>query len=461
MLSSHRHGVRRLPVCSIIYSPSAFPLIAHFNLSWQYRAQVMTSRRLVETASSEQDTDEYRAAEKMKESSPVSSAVRKNTGPSSKKRKRGGKQKGDWRQEQEKYYQRLLHTAQKDLRKQAKIVRTFECQKMVRKIKEKKADSSDSKNIPPLEATYEQIKQFDLDIAVQESLRRLGILHLDPKVDPKRQAEMDSNSQDDDDIDEQKNDPTSENENNEHSLEGTASVSEDADYSGDKNKTIGPGEQQALLERILKHKKLQTALENWNEQVTEYRRWSLKQEEKALGIPDFDNSAGTGGKKKRKKRGNSQQDASTSSTYQPNPDKSLFVCLGGGGEDDNGHQNDFDEEMPHYGPGSFAEKKKNRPGQRARKAKAVAIEAKQAGRTHRAADSLNWRPKKQQQPSEDDDNNNLHSTAKHSQGKAAPRIQADTHKPDANTEELHPSWAAKKESKKEGIVQFQGTKITF
>ena len=36
--------------------------------------------------------------------------------------------------ERQSYYDRLVHQCQKDLHKQAKIAKTFECQKLIRKI---------------------------------------------------------------------------------------------------------------------------------------------------------------------------------------------------------------------------------------------------------------------------------------------------------------------------------------
>jgi hypothetical protein len=125
-----------------------------------------------------------------------------------------------------------------------------------------------------------------------------------------------------------------------------------------------------LVERLLKHKRLQLSLEEWNDKVTEYRRWSLKK----------------------------QEQHSTSKFAAPPPpatpssatnNKSLFVQLGGGGEAATTNP---------YGPGAddaqdpFA--KKNRKGQRAQRAKAMALQAKKEGNSVRAADSLNWRKPK-------------------------------------------------------------------
>jgi hypothetical protein len=100
----------------------------------------------------------------------------------------------------------------------------------------------------------------------------------------------------------------------------------------------------------------------------------------------------------------------------------------------------------------FLVQKKNRQGQRARKAKAMAIEAKKAGRVWDS--SLNWREKKENP-------NPKRHKSHHSEAEAPP-------KPSMAEEAIsaHPSWAAKhsqqaKEKSGLGIVQFTGTKIKF
>jgi hypothetical protein len=114
-----------------------------------------------------------------------------------------------------------------------------------------------------------------------------------------------------------------------------------------------------------------------------------------------------------------------------------------------------------YGPGAamldefgdpFLVQKKNRQGQRARKAKAMAIEAKKEGRVWDS--SLNWREKKENP-------NPKRHKSHHSEAEAPP-------KPSMAEEAIsaHPSWAAKhsqqaKEKSGLGIVQFTGTKIKF
>ena len=374
----------------------------------------------------------------------------KNGKNGNKKRKReaGGK-KNRWRKDQENYYHRLLHGAQKDLRKQAKVVRTFECQKSVRKIKERQASkgsesaetSSASQNTSSVEESYQQLKNFDLDRVVQESLRRLGILHLDPKL----AAEV-----------------LTEGQRTEKDYDGDGKASEESekdkdmeapDNEVDKDKKEEPNvltdQDRALVERILKHKKMQSTLENWNGQVTEYRRWSLQQQDREN--PRFGYESQHIERKKKGKKTDTQAARGTSTIGVQESDKSQFLRLGGEEEDDAPGQD------AQYGPGSFVEeKKKNRKGQRARRAKAMAIEAKKAGRLHLPAESVNWRPKKQYQPTEEEEGGGYHKdTRQHAAGSSQPVKEKA-----APAETLHPSWAAAKKDSS-GIVKFQGTKITF
>jgi hypothetical protein len=113
-------------------------------------------------------------------------------------------------------------------------------------------------------------------------------------------------------------------------------------------------EDEELVERMLQHKRMVSTMETWNGKVTEYRRWYLRRQERASDVPDFatENSK----KKKISSRG-------------------MFVCLGGATIEE-------EEGYGYYGPGGDEEdeyaaivQKKNRPGQRTRKAKALAIQA--------------------------------------------------------------------------------------
>lgn len=89
-------------------------------------------------------------------------------------------------------------------------------------------------------------------------------------------------------------------------------------------------------------------------------------------------------------------------------------------------------------------KKKNRPGQRARRAKAQALEAKQTGKPYQ---SHNWRKK----------STNMHTA--NELDRTTTKTQ-DTPQNDTRQDEppLHPSWQAAKQNRN---VEFKGQKITF
>lgn len=364
-------------------------------------------------------------AEEEKHSSDIPEEMRdgdesKGKAKASTKRKRSNlAAKDQWKKDQENYYNRLVHSAEKDLKKQAKIVRNFECQKLIRKLKEQKAGKG--AQLPSANHKLEELKNLELEKVVQESFRRLGIRHLDPKVAVNTLKDgKDSN----------------------------------VEQSNEKNDTIKVSlseNEKGLVERIMKHKKMQSAMEKWNDQVTEYRRWCLQQQERESG---FSHSNLPGYKEKKRKRSKAKDDKEAIHDRE----KSLFLRLGK--EDDDSavkNDNNTHEAMPHYGPGSFVEgKKKNRKGQRARKAKAIAIEEKIAGRAHRAANSVNWRRTKQQHL-ECEEKPHQPNTKRGQNPPAEPFSETKTA---TGSEKLHPSWVAAKKGSS-GIVQFQGTKITF
>jgi len=93
-------------------------------------------------------------------------------------------------------------------------------------------------------------------------------------------------------------------------------------------------------------------------------------------------------------------------------------------------------------------KRKNRKGSRARRAKALAIQAREEGRSWET--SMNWRSK------------NQHNEEEETSKKAVTASEvAETGKDWKSDGTAHPSWLAKQRQTKEGIVAFKGTKITF
>jgi hypothetical protein len=229
------------------------------------------------------------------------------------------------------------------------------------------------------------------------------------------------------------------------------------------------------VERLLQHKRLRDCMEKWNEQVTEYRRWCLRQEETgrdgkftASSASDSTKRGNKSNKTKRKKQRTAEPAASAWSTVA-SFQRSVFVKLGPsseggvkGGDDDVGGS---DERNPgdYYGPSGGAAKT-NRPGQRARKAKAEAIRAKEEGVTR--ARSLNWRePKKIANVAAGATSSEGRNRSRTPTSSAAAQHRKDPAPPSSNSrqdEKAHPSWqAASLKANTGGIVPFRGTKITF
>jgi hypothetical protein len=183
---------------------------------------------------------------------------------------------------------------------------------------------------------------------------------------------------------------------------------------------------------MLQNKRMVSAMETWNGKVTEYRRWYLRRQERASDVPDF---ARENSKKKKKSSGG------------------MFVCLGGATmEEEEGYE--------YYGPGGDEKdeyaaivQNKNRPGQRARKAKALAIQARKEGR--KWDNSINWREKKTTNNGEKQQQ--IEDTVKQPVQAAEIATMGKTWKEEGKE---HPSWAAR-QSQKAGIVAFTGKKITF
>merc|ERR1712194_346479 len=232
---------------------------------------------------------------------------------------------------------------------------------------------------------------------------------------------------------------------------------------------------QNLLESMLRHKRLSAALDLLNEKVTTYRQWTMYHGTR-LGGEENPEDYPMGSTTKKKKTQHQAMRTTGNDT---------IVVAGGRkrGLDLDGHEGESglfigslsgmmpadaygegdEKHMDGYNDGDHDDRKKNRPGQRARKAKALAIELRKAGKTWNS--STNWREKKQHNGITDDDGgggaqnaggegrdkyNSTGNSARHkgSNGNVAPK------------EDIHPSWAAAAQKSK-GIAKFQGTKITF
>jgi len=282
--------------------------------------------------------------------------------------------------------------------------------------------------------------------------------------------------------------------------------------------------QKIIVDSILTHKRFSKVLEEWNEKVTEYRRWCMKLEQRNGRMNPFGEDAIVVSSKRSKKNKNkNNKKAEERKRMHDNQgglqgivdnESSLFCTLGGnvGGDDDDDGDDDRMEEdgmmaassgggkYDKYGPagvdGFVPLKKKNRQGQRGRRAKALAIEAKKRGDKSRGTyqqnqyTSTNWREPKIRTENDDRDNtggggrkigSKVGSRGRGKEQKrnndtstnTSTRRQYNTtdtsggrndttnsNQPDATNEQQHPSWAAK-QSQSTGIVAFQGKKITF
>ncbi|KAL7501847.1 hypothetical protein ACHAWX_000393 [Stephanocyclus meneghinianus] len=371
-------------------------------------------------------------------------------------------------------YSKLYHASSKQMHKEAKVVKSFECQKVVRSIKatknstntqaegsnnQKRRDAANDKalkKVHALEKKLEQTKKLNLEVLVQVALKRLGVLSLDPKIIARFVADDDDKNMDD------IKDSQCDGVNGKNS-----SQSEDPFY-------------QSLIETMLRHKRLSTVMDQINDKVTEYHNWmqsfihgnELKDENK-----------------KRKKKQKPQIRDRNETLIVAGTNKRRKIDLGGhegtsglfigslSGQKVEGYSHD-DEEAGEYDPYDqddiFDNKKKNRPGQRARKAKAMAIEARKAGRTWDS--SVNWRESKSnaeegsmvaRKGSLRYKGNTSYNKVKATSGEIIQAVTSTSQ--DIATMgqswkdegKAHPSWAAAATRKAQGIAKFQGTKITF
>ena len=406
-------------------------------------------------------------------------ADKKNNGPN-KNAKKGKKRKLNKPSREELYiaesndrYNKLHHACSKLLHREGKVVKSFMCQKVGKDIKstqEKEISIKDSskntadgeeaaeltakllaktqKRISKLEQKLEQTKKFELCAIVDVGLKRLGVLNL---------------------ISDDEQDTT---DDKKSSSKPTSSQADDPFYID-------------LIESMLQHKRLSSAMDQLNDKVTDFRQWSTRRQQMLMGedTPDFADDYARGKKWKK----NMQLDETNETLVFAGGKRNgksmgghegtsgLFIgSLSGipvetfdeGGEDGMGEDN--------YGYDGVLDqpKKKNRPGQRQRKAKAMAIEAKKAGTTWDASD--NWREKKKGNVRRDDgksnegmqDNQTRREGERHKDNSdsAKPRKAEQIAQMGKSWKEegnAHPSWAAAAAQKSQGIQAFKGKKITF
>jgi hypothetical protein len=295
-------------------------------------------------------------------------------------------------QQKKERFDKLLYQAKKQLAKQAKQCRTFLLQKHIRKMKKQGDDASPSK--------LQSVKDLPLEHVVQQGIRQLGLLHANP--DPNAEFQQ--------------------------------------------PESLSP-ELKVQVDMILTHIRFQSVLEECHRNVTDYRRWALKLDDRS----EYRIQPAKGAKAKNPIQKQMQ--------HQP---MSLFCSLNDDGE--------TNETSP-YGPGAYMEEvpiKKNRQGQRARRAKAMAIQAKKEGKKY---ESINWRSSEEKSKERKLEGTNQQDHPSWSAKREQPngivafggkKITSGDRNGGTNSpaEKQHPSWVAK-QAQKSGIVAFKGTKITF
>jgi hypothetical protein len=467
----------------------------------------------------------------------------------------------------------LFFTAHKQLLKQAKQVRTFLVQRGIRKGKQQQSqqqlphhqpsrggsggggddddddevgededddgndgDSTEGEKPTPstsaVPASVQSIKNLDLEVVTQQALRQLGLYHCNPRL--KQRPSKSSSVKDS--TEEVRDDSTT----------TTTTTGKPVDRASSGRRRNGTGEPSAypdadevlaqippplataasaaddgilisLVNTVLTHGRFLRCMEEWNEKVTDYRRWCLQLEDRASGFSHGPFSDDPKERGKRKRKGNSSGSAATSNAIagrmpqkerralnqqQQRQPKSMFVTLGGVGLEGDGigeYDDDDGDDGPEdrysaYGPGGGAwtdeeepAHRRNRKGQRARRAKAMAIQAKrESGKGRdRYYQSLNWRTPKTT-PSGNatgssgtamkERSRDLGNSHRDGKNKFDEPHRVQSHHPrdetagkmfsksasaaGAEVEKQHPSWAAK-QAQQTGIVAFKGTKITF
>jgi hypothetical protein len=318
----------------------------------------------------------------------------------------------------------LFATTTKTFHREAKAAKAQECQKIVRKIKFLKGSSESKGENSTIEAETPQMddkaarrmdnldeklrytKAFSINEIERICLRRVGLQNTDA-------AESVPDDQKEDDLSKK--------------------------YKKD------------LVDSMLRQKKLSSAMQSASEKVSAYNIWLSRREEQIR----------MGGKSKNKNNKSTGQSRGTKRGRDTDfndhgGNSALFI------DSLNGSTLTAEEEEYAFGmsyEGDQEIKKKNRPGQRARKMKAMAIEAKKAGRVWDSNNS--WREKKAK-PEDKKTKTNEHASGLDKSKKINVAEVASMGQNWKEEGKAHPSWAAREAQKaKSGISQFAGKKITF
>jgi hypothetical protein len=364
---------------------------------------------------------------------------------------------------------RLLRLVMTTIRRAGKVAKSQEILKVVKRLKKQKsqheklvvvvpvepsASSSTAlmleqqhvpkvihksqKKIESLERRLNQVKQMEMDMLLKVCMRRLGLKLLGVDID----AEVALLS----------------------SLKNKIST-DDTPARGSENRD-DVEQQQQIVETLLLHKNLSTTMDNLNKKITEYRRQLLARTSGEGDISADDRPIVY--RRDRKKARQQQQQWSkinkSKNLTHVGPGSMFVESLSG--EPSSPHPEDTTHaQFSHYGPGAndllFATDKKNRPGQRARRAKAIVQQAKKEGKEWDT--SVNWREpkpkKKTKQITKVEAPVGEEDTANTSIKAADIALMGKDWKADGKA---HPSWlAAKARQTHGGMTEFKGTKITF
>jgi len=420
-----------------------------------------------------------------------------NNNSTKKKRKRKHRSESEDEREilelQRERYDRLIYTARKQLHKTAKQIKTFLLQKEIRKRSNKSNEKEGGENTTA-PTGLDAKKSLDLEVITSQAIRQLGLYHCDPRF---KMATEETTTEDDfvevevskaEEMNLEKEDSGNNNNNNKRKKGTKKNSKKDDNTPPVIPAPLAPDDpQKTLVDAVLVHKRFSKSLEEWNEKVTEYRRWCMNLEQRNVSNPfgmddDFVVSKRSKKNKNKKKQGGAaigMTDGGLQATVEN--ESSLFCTLGGRIPNDSNGPDEFNK-YSKYGPGSDPNegtKRKNRQGQRQRRAKAMAIEAKKRGRSNDYYQSANWREPKPKEDYDDSNHNGTGHRKSRGRGKETDRNQrseqqqrnqqydySSSHEPkqqqqsNQTEEQQHPSWAAK-QAQSTGIVAFKGTKITF
>ncbi|GMI58520.1 hypothetical protein ScalyP_jg10342 [Parmales sp. scaly parma] len=374
-----------------------------------------------------------------------------------------GPKKKKPRSEQQQYkfteHEKITTLATTQLRRELKQIKTKELLQAKKKLKTSEATSKQT-NIDLINKHIDFVNSVDLTIIVNVCLRRIGLSHIGPNNDPLSQYE-----------------------------EGHPSEEQ-----------VYPKRFRNFVEKTLNNKKICEVLDGLNVRVNDMRRKVLVQSENIDG--GVQKSIG---KRKRPKNSAAPPPPPTNNWSKKhkrenyNSTSGVFLQMNAGSDasllplnpDEDNNNDSGEQPNPSgniYGPGGDDDEwnmttqmtTKNRKGQRARRAKAQALEAKKQGLQWDS--SLNWREKKKKKVDGDDgddgdggdgdgnNNNNNDKTKNKQQQRQAKAKEKVIKKSDVaesgknwkdNKSSEHPSWLAKQAASKSNIVAFSGKKTTF